>query len=289
MLGYDKYKMVEIPPETALRTITGGRQAGKTDINPQWRFEAMTNTYGLCGIGWKYEIVKQWTESGSNNEVMAFTNVLLYLKNGDYWSAPIPGTGGNTLIEKEKSGMHNNDDAFKMSLTDALSVAMKVIGVGAEVYRGNFEGCKYLGKQRNIGNGNNTSKNHSGNSGGKQTTPSISDADVIREIEEANLDDSVKASLKKDYTSKSAEVKPVYYRDVIKKRLDKAGKKNPLAGTPFEEEYPQDNGNNFDDTGVPFGTEEAEDAQTEQFQEDPIPGEDPDKVQVGSKDTLGLY
>lgn len=40
------------------------------------------------------------------------------------------------LITAEKEGLHTNDEAYKMALTDALSVAMKAIGVGADVYLG---------------------------------------------------------------------------------------------------------------------------------------------------------
>ena len=50
------YNALKQPPKEALRAIQGGRLAGKTDINPQWRYKALTEQFGPCGIGWKYEI-----------------------------------------------------------------------------------------------------------------------------------------------------------------------------------------------------------------------------------------
>ena len=47
--NYDKMRR---PPQTALRQIQAGDLKGKTDINPQWRYEIMDATFGACGIGW---------------------------------------------------------------------------------------------------------------------------------------------------------------------------------------------------------------------------------------------
>ena len=38
------------------------------------------------------------------------------------------------IIAKEKAGLYTNDECFKMALTDAISVACKSLGVGADVY-----------------------------------------------------------------------------------------------------------------------------------------------------------
>ena len=46
----------------------------------------------------------------------------------------IPGTGGSKFAAKEKSGVYVSDECFKMALTDALSVACKQLGIGADVY-----------------------------------------------------------------------------------------------------------------------------------------------------------
>ena len=50
------------------------------------------------------------------------------------WSQGIYGTGGSKLVTNEKSGPYVSDEAFKMAQTDALSVACKNLGIGADVY-----------------------------------------------------------------------------------------------------------------------------------------------------------
>jgi hypothetical protein len=127
------YEQLRKVPQEALKPIAAGRLKGKSDINPVWRIKAMTEAFGPCGIGWKYEITKQWQDA-YGQEVKAFTNINLYIKVDGEWSEPIPGTGGATIVELGKSGAYVNDEGFKMSLTDALSVSMKALGVAADVY-----------------------------------------------------------------------------------------------------------------------------------------------------------
>lgn len=140
---------VRKPPQSALREIKGGRMNGKTDINPTWRMQAMTEHFGPCGIGWRYTIDKLWTEPGPGGDVMAFALVSVSYRNGGVgeWSEPVPGIGGNMIVTKENSGLRASDEAYKMAVTDALSVAFKALGFGAEVYLGNFDGSKWRGDQ----------------------------------------------------------------------------------------------------------------------------------------------
>lgn len=143
MKHYNNLKSV---PANALKTIQFGNLKGKSDINPQWRYEALTNEFGPCGIGWKYEIVETHTQEvadGNSGTLMVFVKVNLYIKNGDEWSAPIPAYGGDMLVIKDKNGIHGNDEAYKMATTDALGTAAKMIGVAADIYRGFADDSKY--------------------------------------------------------------------------------------------------------------------------------------------------
>lgn len=141
---------VEKPPKSALKTIKGGRLSGMTDINPQWRYRAMTEQFGLCGEGWAYDIVRLWTEPGTDGQVMAFAQVGLRIKRGEHWSDPIPGIGGAAMIAKESGGLRSSDEAYKMALTDALSVAMKMLGVGSAIYEGRWDGSKYADEKKGL-------------------------------------------------------------------------------------------------------------------------------------------
>lgn len=134
------YDNLASPPADAVKQITGGKLKGFSDINPQWRYEALTNEFGLCGVGWKFEIANTFTEAvPATQELMIFVRVNLYVKEGDQWSEPIPGFGGDFLIFKDKNGIHGNDEGYKMAITDALGSAAKVIGVAADIYRGRME------------------------------------------------------------------------------------------------------------------------------------------------------
>jgi len=139
----ENYNKLRRPPKTALRQIKGGRLSGKTDISPQWRYEIMTEVYGECGIGWKFKIERVWTEPGTEGVVFAFAQIGLQIRIEGEWSEPIPGVGGHQMVVKEKAGLYNNDEAFKMAVTDALGTAMKMLGVAADIYSGLWDGSKY--------------------------------------------------------------------------------------------------------------------------------------------------
>lgn len=137
------YEAVRSVPENAKREIGAGRLKGKTDINPMWRIKMLTEQFGPCGVGWKYEITDKRLESNPESaEIAAFVDINLYIKADGEWSAAIPGTGGSAFVTQEKSGLHMSDECFKMALTDALSVACKALGMGADVYW-NADATKY--------------------------------------------------------------------------------------------------------------------------------------------------
>jgi len=127
---YNKYR--EVPAE-AKKRISGGRMNGKTDINPMWRLKSLTEQFGPCGIGWYYKVINKWIEP-YGDEIAAFVDIELYVKVDGEWSMPIVGTGGSMFVAKEKSGIHVSDECYKMATTDAISVACKQLGFGADVY-----------------------------------------------------------------------------------------------------------------------------------------------------------
>ena len=136
---YNKLKNVPIDYQ---KKIGGGRLSGMTDIKPQWRIQKMTEIFGVCGIGWKFEIIDiKYSEKDEKKQQCCFVKINLYIKVDNKWSDAIPGIGGSSFIALEKNGLYLSDECEKMALTDALSVAMKMIGVGADVYMGH--GSKY--------------------------------------------------------------------------------------------------------------------------------------------------
>ena len=129
---YDAVRSV--PPE-AIKPITAGRLKGKSDINPMWRIKVLTEQFGPCGEGWYTDGVRYWTVIQEKSlEMAVFCELQLHTKGENGWSAPIYGIGGNTVIAAEKNGLYLDDEAYKKAYTDALSVACKALGIGADVY-----------------------------------------------------------------------------------------------------------------------------------------------------------
>jgi len=143
------WDMMKDVPEIYLKKIQAGRLKGKSDISPQWRIMKMTEVFGPVGIGWNYRIVEKWTES-HGDEVSAHVIIeLVYMHEGKL-SLPVQGIGGSMILAKEKNGPYHSDEAFKMATTDALSVAMKQIGVAANIYLGKMDGSKYSKPEENM-------------------------------------------------------------------------------------------------------------------------------------------
>lgn len=132
MENLELYKAFAGVPENAKKPIQAGKLKGKTDINPMWRIKTLTAAFGPCGFGWTTKITEHWIER-DGGESSAWVRIELRVKIGDKWSEPIEGVGGSKQFGK---GMGDgiNDEAFKMAETDAISVACKKLGMGADVY-----------------------------------------------------------------------------------------------------------------------------------------------------------
>lgn len=126
------YEFFREVPKEAQKKFSNGSFSG-TDINPMWRIKKLTEAFGMCGFGWKYHIERQWLET-CGSEVRAFCNITLYVKVDGEWSEGIEGTGGNFFVTQGKGGLRCSDECYKMALTDALSIACKSLGIGADIW-----------------------------------------------------------------------------------------------------------------------------------------------------------
>ena len=143
------YNLGREVPENAKKAIGAGRLKGMTDINPMWRIKKLTEMFGPCGVGWWYEITsKQIISDDTTNQKAAFVDILLFYVDPETGreSHGIPGTGGSSFVAQEKNGPYLSDECFKMALTDAISVAAKALGVGADVYF-DKDRTKYTGQE----------------------------------------------------------------------------------------------------------------------------------------------
>lgn len=135
------YDLGRSVPKNAQKAFSNGRFSG-TDINPMWRIKKLTEMFGPVGFGWYTEVTRQEAIPADDGNVMVFVDINLYVKDGDTWSKPIFGTGGNTLKAKGKG----DDEGFKKAYTDALSIACKALGIGADIWYGADVNADYSSK-----------------------------------------------------------------------------------------------------------------------------------------------
>lgn len=131
------YNMGREVPQEARKPISAGRLKGMTDINPMWRIKKLTEMFGACGVGWWYEIThKEIVHDDYTKQKAAFVDIKLYYIDPEsgHPSHGIYGTGGSSFVAQERNGAYMSDECFKMALTDAISVAAKALGIGADVY-----------------------------------------------------------------------------------------------------------------------------------------------------------
>lgn len=129
------YDAVRFVPEQAKKKITGGKLKGMTDINGMWRIKKLTEQFGPCGEGWYPSDVKYWRDSlDTNGSVALSCELYLHVKIYGEWSKPLYGIGGSMLVAVEHGEPRLNDEAYKSAYTDAISVACKALGIGADVY-----------------------------------------------------------------------------------------------------------------------------------------------------------
>jgi hypothetical protein len=128
------YNLCREVPKEAQKEIKGGRLNGMTDINPMWRIKKITEIFGPAGEGWYIEIIDKKLEIGIEKIISCFVTIHFFYKIGDAWSKPLVGFGGSSFVASETKGLYQSDECYKMALTDAISTAVKLLGVGADIY-----------------------------------------------------------------------------------------------------------------------------------------------------------
>lgn len=143
---WNKYKEV---PANALKDFDNGNFKG-TDINTIWRMKCLTEYFGMCGIGWYYDIINISHEKiDEADTILTFAEIKLYIKVDGEWSKGITGVGGNKMLSYVKSRDYYkaSDEATKMAVTDAIGNACRNLGIGADVYWANDK-TKYTNEEQ---------------------------------------------------------------------------------------------------------------------------------------------
>lgn len=136
-------KLGKTDPAHTKEFTRGGGFKG-TAIKPMWSYKRMTEEFGPCGKGWGINLPDFQLVTAAE-EILVYCTVSVWY--GDRDTITI-GVGGDKVAGKNKFGVNTDDEAFKKAFTDAVTNALKMIGVGADVHMGMFDDNKYVNSMR---------------------------------------------------------------------------------------------------------------------------------------------
>jgi hypothetical protein len=142
------------PAHTKAFSRAGGFKG--TALKPMWSYRRMTEEFGPCGKGWGVGKPDFQVVPGPEGEVLVFCTASVWWLETDAASAPmgdnpihtVYGVGGDKAVGKNKYGLATDDEAFKKAYTDAVTNALKMIGVAADIHMGMFDDSKYVNAMR---------------------------------------------------------------------------------------------------------------------------------------------
>lgn len=118
-----------------------------TAIKPMFSYKRMTEHFGPCGIGWGVSEPVFQIVNGAKDEMLVYCTASVWYRLNER-EGRVYGIGGDKIATLTKNGLANDDEAFKKAYTDAVTNAMKMIGVGADVHMGLFDDSKYVNAMR---------------------------------------------------------------------------------------------------------------------------------------------
>ena len=130
---------VRRPPEDALKGFKRGGGFAGTAIKPMWSIKIMTEHFGPCGEGWGMN-EPHFTVHPVGNEILVYCTVSVWHTKRENL---VFGVGGDKVLISQSSGLRADDEAYKKAYTDALTNALKHLGVGADIHMGLWDGSKY--------------------------------------------------------------------------------------------------------------------------------------------------
>lgn len=138
------------PKHTKTFKRAGGFEG--TAIKPMFSYRRMTEEFGPCGTGWGVGEPVFQVVQGDNREVLVYCTASIWYRAVDSDVATVYGVGGDKIVTyikanekyKRPERWENDDEAFKKAFTDAVTNALKLIGVGADVHMGMFDDNKYV-------------------------------------------------------------------------------------------------------------------------------------------------
>jgi hypothetical protein len=133
-------------------------QKGLSSIDGYYIFQQATKAFGMCGIGWGYEILEEKYQVGApvlspdkkaelGNEIDHMLLVKLWFMQGDK-KGELSHYGITRYVYGSKYGLITDEEAPKKSLTDAIKKCLSMLGFCSDVYMGKFEDSAYVDAAR---------------------------------------------------------------------------------------------------------------------------------------------
>jgi hypothetical protein len=130
-----------------VKPITGKQYQGNSP-QPYYLVERMTETFGMCGIGWGLNIINERMERLSDRDVLHVAVIEL-------WYVYREKKGSITQIGQTKAAYQTKDnrlmideDAPKKSVTDAMTKCMSYLGFAGDIFSGQWDDSKYVNELR---------------------------------------------------------------------------------------------------------------------------------------------
>lgn len=119
----------KVPQEMLKRVDNGGRTYNSVDVS--FRLKSLNDAFGDFGKGWGFRIVERWIDTLATDEKIANLQV-------EFWhtdASPVHVIGSTYLVRNtRKNGLMSDEDAWKKSLTDAISVWCRNLGIALDAY-----------------------------------------------------------------------------------------------------------------------------------------------------------
>jgi len=143
MENLELWHKVEKTDPAQTKAITGKPYKG-TSPKPYWLIQKATETFGPCGIGWGFEILRERVEvgAGEHDRVHIAHVRVWYEWNGK--RGVVEHIGETMFSGKNKNGPYTDEDAPKKSVTDALVKALSMIGFAGDIFMGRYDDSKYV-------------------------------------------------------------------------------------------------------------------------------------------------
>ena len=152
MENLDLWHSVEKTDPKFTKEFNRGGGFKGTAINPTFLVMKATETFGLPGIGWGYEIVKEemlfgaFIADGIQEQTHCLQVKLWYIMDGK--RGEIEHFGATTYVGKNKFGTFTDEEAKKKTLTDAISKCLSWLGFSSDVHLGRYDDNKYVNDMR---------------------------------------------------------------------------------------------------------------------------------------------